>query len=1021
MLDKYTMLYAVIFLLSITTSGLAQSHEVNGTVTDAETGESLPGVNILIQGTSQGTTTDLDGEYQISADPDAVLVFSYVGYESLEIPIEGRAVIDVSLSQAALMGEELVVVGYGSQERRDITGSVATVNTNDFNQGMISSPEQLIQGKISGVQVVQNSGEPGAGMSINIRGAGSINANNSPLYVIDGHPVTNDAAVSGSGTSQFTQTRSPRNPLRSLNVEDIESITVLKDASAAAIYGSRGANGVVLIETKRGQAGSLVVNYDGSVGSQNVANKLDLLSPQEYRDVLNGIIDDGGGNPELRIDQISNGGTDWQNEIFKNNAITQKHNISFSGGNESTTYFLSLNYLDQQGAVINSQFERYGGRINLDHSTGKFDFGLNLSASASNDDFVANGFDLNERAGAINAAINYDPTISVRNENGEFNRAGSITIDNPVAIATGKDSWKDSYRVIGSVFGEYSFSSNLLFRLKAGGDVLSERRDTYIDRTTIDGGPSGGIATILDGSNVDYEIDATLNYQESFNEHDINALLGISTQKIVQNSASMKGESFPSDVTRTFNMGFADPSLVEINSNKVESRLQSTMGRINYSFRNTYLLTATMRIDGSSRFGENERYGYFPSFALGWNMHEEGFFEPLSNYLSTLKIRGSWGRTGNQEIGNYQSITTFGGGQPIAYDGVQVTTNDPTRLGNPGLKWETNEQRGVAIEFGLFENRINGEVEYFNRLTKDMLLALPVPQSTGFSSQLSNVGEIKNSGFEFSLDATLISSSDFNWNTNVSFSTLNNEVRDLGPIPRIVTGSAGFSGGIGLITEGEPLFSFFGYEVDGVWQQNDDFSQTTDNVSPGDIKFRDINGDGTITEEDRVILGSSFPDFQWSFGTNLNYKRFNLNFFFTGQEGVHMLNNTLAETYFPVNFRRNRLAEPLLNRWTPENPSNKFPSFVNPTSQGQKTVNSRTVEDASYIKLQNVTLTYNLPRLHEALRSASIYLTGTNLFTITDYSGFDPSINPAGNANFRIDWNAYPSTRTYIVGIRLGF
>jgi len=450
----------------------------------------------------------------------------------------------------------------------------------------------------------------------------------------------------------------------------------------------------------------------------------------------------------------------------------------------------------------------------------------------------------------------------------------------------------------------------------------------------------------------------------------------------------------------------------------------SYLGRINYKFKDKYLLTASYRIDGSSRFGEGNRFGYFPSVSAGWLLDQEKFFE--NDLINTLKLRASWGKTGNQEIGNNQSISTFNTGNRTSYvlDDQFVTSLNPSRIANPDLKWETTEQVDIGIDFGLFEDRISGSFAWYNKNTTDMLLNLPVPTSSGFQSQLVNIGSMKNTGIEIGLNTYNITNTNFTWNSNINLSTLTNEVTELGGIPEILSG--GFSAAaseVGIIRPGEPLRSFFGYDIVGVWQQNDDFSQISNNVSPGDFKFRDVNGDGTIDANDRVILGNSFPDLNWGFSNSFKYKNWTLDILFTGVEGVEMINGNLLEQYYPRSgVRVNRFAEPFLNRWTPENPTNDQPSYIGISQQGQA-VNSKTVVDASYVKFQSVRLGYNLPSnlINNFFRSMEVYVTGLNLATFSDYDGWDPALNPNGSANFRIDWNGYPSATTFLMGFNLGF
>ncbi|WP_439488336.1 SusC/RagA family TonB-linked outer membrane protein [Algoriphagus sp.] len=1021
---SHSILIVLLFLGTLVLSGAsyAQQRTVTGTVTTGDDPLGLPGVNVLLKGTTIGTVTDIDGNYSINVpEGNEVLVFSMIGFEKQEVEIGSMAVIDITLSEDISALDEVVVVGYGTVKKSDLTGSVATLKKEDFNSGVITTPEQLIAGKMPGVQVVQNSAEPGGGISINIRGVGSINSGNSPLYVIDGLPVDNSNPVTGVG-DRFGAPKTQRSPLSSLNPADIESIEVLKDASATAIYGARGANGVVLITTRSGKKGKMSISYDGYAGVQNVANKISMLNGSQYAQVINDIIDDGGGSPQDKVDQFEGTGTDWLEQVYNPNAAIQSHNLSMSGGNESTKYLVSLNYFNQNGLVINSGYERYGLRLNLEHqASDKFKMGAFINATYSKDEFTPGGFQLNEHAGVIYAAMTMDPTLPVRDENGNYVISSDINIDNPVALANGKTGLGNTYRTFGTVFGEYAITSSLSARMVLGGDVSNQVKDFYIDRNTLDGNAAGGIATKLEGTNSNYLLEGLLSYNKQLENHNFNAVVGVTTQKFVRSDFSSEARGFPSDATGTNNLGLGNPALNVVSSGKVDNTLLSYLARLNYTLYDKYLITGSIRADGSSRFGENNKFGYFPSLAFGWKINDEEFFQTIAQTVSTLKFRASWGMTGNQEIGNFQSISTFGEGPTVVYDDQQYSTTQPARIANPDLKWETTAQLNLGFDYGILDDRLYGSIDWFEKNTSDMLLSLPIPRSTGFTSQLTNIGGMRNSGFEFGLTSRNISKSDFSWVTNLMLTTIKNEVTGLGGISRIITGSAGATSQIAIIEEGLPLESFYGYEVLGVWQENDDYESTNDPVEPGYIKYRDVNGDGVVNADDRVVLGNSFPNLIWSLGNTFNYKGFELYVFFEGVEGAKMLNNGLIDTYFPAGVRRNRYAEPLLNRWTPENPSNVYPSFVNTSAQGEKRVNSITVEDASYLRLNTLRLSYRFPMKGKTFRSLAVNLTGQNLFTLTDYSGMDPAINPNGSANFRIDWNAYPVARTITGGVNFTF
>lgn len=780
---------------------------------------------------------------------------------------------------------------------------------------------------------------------------------------------------------------------------------------------------MVLIQTKSG-GGELNVSYNGSIGAQTRANSLDILEPQQYKSVLNGIIEDGGGNPEAQVGDIANGGagTNWQNVVFREQPLLTNHNVSFSGGSETVNYYSSLSYFNQSGIVENSSLERYTARLNLDLNISEnFTTGVKLTTSYVDDSYASNGFGINLFAGAVQSAYNYDPTLPVRNDAGDYVFSEFTLLDNPQAILDGETSARNTYRTFGTFYSEYDLIEELTFRVNLSGDVTNQETDTYVGTQTQFGAAAGGIATVNDGRQTNWLAEGTLNYDGSFGDiHSVDATAGVTYERGLDSGSYISAEDFPSDATKTDNLSLANPNLTDINSRKYTNTLVSYIGRVNYSLFDKYRITGTFRADGSSRFGENNRFGYFPSAAVAWSLGQEEFLANVEQ-IEELKLRASWGQTGNQSIGDLQFATTFGSGPNAIIDGQQVASLVPTRLGNQDLKWETTEQFNIGLDFSLLGDRISGSFDYFRKTTEDMLVNLPVPTSTGFNARLDNVGSIRNTGVEVSLNTTNIRSGNFEWSSRMSASTLNNEVVSLGPINEIITGGAGFTSQIGVIREGLPLFSFYGYQVEGIWQEGDDFSQTDDPVQPGSIKYRDVNGDGTVNAEDRVPLGNSFPDFSWSFGNEFSYRDIRLNVLLTGTEGIQMLNNNLVDSMYPISFRRNKMATPYLNRWTPENLSNKWPSFVRPNAQGNKAVNSLTVEDASYVRLKRIRLSYRIPEgVLPTISSASIYATAENVFTITDYMGPDPSVNPNGNPNFRIDFNSVPLLRTYTLGVRVG-
>lgn len=999
----------------------AQSSTITGKATSTEDGEGLPGVNVIEKGTTNGTVTDVEGNYRLTINlgEEAILVFSSIGYITEEVLVGNTSVIDVSMSPDVKQLEELVVVGYGSVRKSDLTGSVTSLDEESLTPGANASVEQMLQGRAAGVRIQQKSSAPGGAMSINIRGASSITAGNQPLYVIDGLPMNNAPAVGGVGAG-FVANQNPRNPLNSLNPNDIVSIEILKDASATAIYGSRGANGVVLITTKKGKAGELEMTYDGYYGIQTVANRYDVLSPQEYKQVLNDIIADGGGSLSEEVIDIQDGGTDWQDELFRS-APVQNHNVSFSGGSSNTNYYVSLNYFNQNGVIKSSGLERYTARFNLETSKDKkYNFGINLNTSFIENDFVSNGVGLNEQGGAVYSAINYDPTISIFDANENYNRSSFITIDNPIALAKGEQAFSKNYRTFGTVYGEYFLFPFLSAKVKIGGDINSVKRNVWIDPVSLNGQQYGGIASILTGERSNYLLEGTLNFNKIYNSSRINAVVGVTKEKFTSENFSGNGRGYTLPDLSYYAIGTGDPLLNEIGSGRQSAQLLSFLGRLNYSLLDKYLFTVSFRADGSSRFGPNNRFGYFPSAAFAWKLKQEDFLRDVQS-ISSLKFRVSYGAIGNQSIPNYVFLSTLSTGGDAVLGGQRFVTIHPSRNPNPDLKWEATRQLDVGIDFGLLEARIMGSVDYFYRKTTDLLLNVPQPPSSGFTSRLENIGSMQNSGIEFMIDSRNLNGA-LKWNTIFNFSAIKNKVLEIGAADEIITGGLAFISNASIIRPGDPLSSYYGYIVDGVWQSEDDFSITDDNVAPGDLKFRDINNDKTINDEDRTIIGSPFPDFTWGLTNTFNYKNFELSAFIEGVHGISMLNNNLVDTYFPINFRRNKIAEPYLNRWTEENPTNEYPSFINPTAQGQRVVNTKTVSNASYIRLQSVRLAYNIPvNKIGFVRNINVYLTGQNLLTITDYEGIDPAANASGSDILKIDYNAYPLAKTYLVGLNISF
>lgn len=975
-----------------------QQRTIQGTIVDSQN-MPLPGVSVVIKNTNRGTTSDFDGNFSIDAGTGDVLVFSFLGFQTKEIPVKGETDIDVTMQEEVGELDQVVVIGYGTAKKSDITGSISSISSEDFNDGAQTSVNELIQGRAAGVQITQADAQPGGNFAIRIRGANSITGGNDPLYVIDGLPGA---------------------PLNALNPGDIESIEILKDASATAIYGSRGANGVVMITTKKGKPGKLQVTYDGYFGVQNAFNTLDVLDAQQYTSFLNGLQQDQGLEPLFTQDEIDAAGlgTDWQNEILRT-AYVQNHQFSVSGGSENTSYYVSLDHFKQEGVIINSALKRSTARVNLNHSTDNFNFGLNLSTSLVNDESVPRSvYGINADAGVIATSLQLSPLLPVYNDDGTYAESPNQDLDNPIAQAETIYNSNETNRTFGNVFAEYFFQEHLSAKLNLGSDRRISRFDNYISKVTKRGQRNNGSASVSSTENSSSLAELTLHYDNTFNEkHKLEVLAGYTYQEFIDKGFNALSQNFPTDAFLSNNLAAGDQTTYDLGSFKTRNQLLSYLGRINYTYDSKYLLTASFRVDGSSRFGADEKYGYFPSLALSWRLSNEKFISDL-DIFSDLKIRGSYGLTGNQSIGNYNSLVLLGTTGNATFNGSEFVGIAPIQLANPDLKWESTEQLDIGLDFGFLNNRITGSMDYYKKKTSDLLLFLPIPSTSGFTGSLQNVGDTENSGFEFSVESRNLTG-DFKWTTNLNFSTLQNKVTNLGDLPFILQGGIRFISDFTILKEGESINAYYGYNTAGVFQSQAEVDGSAQpNAALGDLKFVDENGDGEINPDDRVVLGDPFPNFNIGLSNTFSYKGFNLSLFFDGSFGNELLNFSRIDSENPISPLRNR-QDYVLNRWTPDNPTNENPSFIN--NNLARAVNDRTVEDATFVRLKNLTFGYDFPNLAiKGINNFSLYTTVQNVFLITDYSGYNPEVSSLGGSNLKVDYNAYPISRTFTLGVRVG-
>jgi len=985
---KVAWLISVIFLYA----GMAQAQTVNGTITDEETGEELPGVNIVVQGTSSGTSTDSNGEFQLDVPSlDETLVISFIGYQTKEVAINGRETIEITLSSQTVLADELVVVGYGVQRKSDITGSISSARAEDFNKGITQNPGDLLQGVVSGVNVTAASGEPGAEQDIIIRGVGSLRSGTQPLFVVDGFMLDN----SDTGVAN--------NPLNFLNPDDIESIEVLKDASATALYGARASNGVVVITTKTGQQGDTQMTLSTSASISTMANEIDVFSADEFRNQVpaaGGTLDDFGAN------------TDWQDELTQT-AVSNDINFSLGGAvSENLDYFASLGVQEQEGILENSNLDRYSGRLNLNQTAlnGRLDVDYRINAVHTENLRPDN------RA-IIRDMLQLNPTISPFTD-GEPTQLQEML--NPIRRNEIFSDDAVNNRIIANVAPSLEIFDGLLYKINLGIDYSVTDRDIQTSPFAQLEGFEEGTLTVFNNKNTNSLIENTLTYIMDTDVHSVNLLAGHSFQRfrIEQRGTDMEGCTNSSVEPRFQDQISTSTNPTEITSSAVENKLLSFFGRVNYSYDSKYLVTTTIRADGSSKFGDNNEFGIFPSFALGWNISQEDFFN--ISFIDNLKIRGSWGQTGNQEIPSKITRESFNESR----SGNNTYPLDPSasglgdypfgtifaRLSNPDIQWEVSTQTDVGLDFELFNSRLIGSLDYFNKVSDNILLEIvpadPIQPTSTFWTNIPDM-EIQNTGFELSLDYRNVVSNNFQYSIGGNITTIDNEVQD-SPFTVLTTGAAQGAGQTGATINGyingEPIGSFFMLEHDGIGED-------------GLNRFVDRNGDGEILDDDRFVAGSALPDLLFGFQFNLDYKNLGLDLKFNGATG-HQIYNHTAMTLF----QKGVLAESF-------NTTDFATEFPNEAPTNSNTVSTRYLEDGDFLRLNNATLSYNImPErigLEGLIRSLQLSLTGQNLFTITSYPGFDPELNTGteigGISTFGIDRFTYPSARTFTLGVNLSF
>lgn len=1019
------LLYVVFLLLTCSVS-FAQV-TVTGKITSSENSEPIPGVNVIIKGTGSGTITDVEGNYSIDVpSSESTLIFSYVGFVSEEVLVNDKSVINISLSPDITSLSEVVVVGYGTVSKSTLTGSVSSIEGKKVKEYPVPSVDLALQARAPGVQVTQSSSAPGGSVSVRIRGSNSINSGSEPLYVIDGFPIYPDNENYSAGGNHR-----PSNVMASINPNDIESIEVLKDASATSIYGSRGSNGVVLITTKRGKAGKTKVDYDGSYSIQSMSNKIDVLNGAEFATYLNTLETSQGGNPIYSDDEIAaiGEGTNWLDEVTRTGKV-QSHQLSFSGGNKNFKYALIGNYYDDEGIIKNTDFERYGIRLNLDNNALNDRLTINSSWSYNRTLSDNAPTDRGGPGGIIITALGLDPTVPVRNEEGEFELAsydGRFFI-NPLQELEYVTDQDILNRVLGNTGFTFKILDGLKFKTSVGVDALiAERTTFYPAGLTRIGRDLDGELTKANRNSTNFLNENTLSFTKQITpDHFIDAVVGYTYQREVNrfNTSTTRGHSATNVDQANLQGG---PEILTPSSNRREWILKSLLGRINYNFKEKYLLTLTLRRDGASRFGATNKWANFPSVAAGWRIAEENFFKNsfFSKAFTDLKLRGSWGITGNSEIPVYNSLanlTEFN----YVFDGELVLGLADERLENTDLRWESTKMLNVGMDISLIDSRLNLTTDYFFNQTDDLLLFVSIPNSLGFNSILKNSGSLENRGFELGLNYVAIDNDELRWDISGNLSFLRNEITDLGTsTPYFSSSTSGHLGVDGSWVEaGNPIGVWRGYHYIGIFQSQDeiDNNPSRSGDKPGYPRYQDTNNDGNITPDDYVIIGDPNPDFTWGFTTSLNFKNFDFNVFFRGVHGNDVRNLQQSEMGDGVQ-KINQIGSILSDSWTPTNTDATRPVIDgNRDFANSYRDSDYFIEDGSFIRLQNISLGYTLPT-DGFIRKARVYISAQNPFIITDYSGFDPEVNNRGqnNLNRGDDYDAYPRAKTFTVGVNLGF
>ncbi|WP_346317548.1 TonB-dependent receptor [Chitinophaga sp. YIM B06452] len=1044
--------FAILLLVLASLTSAAQAVKITGRVT-GEDGEPLAGVSVMVKGTKTGTATNEAGVFSLSPrELKGTLVFSSIGFLTKELPLTKVTVYNAMLTQDPQALKQVVVVGYGTVQRKDLTGSVGSVNVADLQKAPVKSFDEALAGRVAGVQVTSSEGRPGAAIDIVIRGGNSVTQKNSPLFVIDGFPLEDPGGDNES------------NPINALDPADIESIDILKDASATAIYGARGANGVVVITTKRGKAGKTAINYNTYFGWQESNKRLAVLSPYEFIKLQNEIDpimtmtlyrvrNENGVKDTLPLEYYNNvQGINWEDQVMQT-APMQSHHLSLGGGNDKTKFNASFSYFDQQGIIINSGFKRLQGRLSLDHSVNnKLKVGMNAAyANVKRYGTPTSSSNYNNELNLLFSVWAYRPITLLNSTTNLIEEGTDPEVEpgfdfrwNPIITTKNelRENYNDNFSI--NAYGEYAILPSLKFRSSIGYTKGATRVDVFNNGLSRSGNPTtnnqvnGGMTYI---NSTSWLNENTLTWNKKINQHQsLSVLGGFTMQEGSSNAFGAYAKLLPNEGLGLSGLDEGVP--LSISSTSSAWSLASFLGRVNYNIKSKYLFTASFRTDGSSRFSNGNRWGSFPSGALAWRFGAEPFMEPL-RFISDAKLRTSWGITGNNNVGNFSNymnyITPTTGG--YSFGNIQNPGSYPGSMGNPDLKWERTAQTDIGLDLGFFEDRIKLAVDLYRKNTSNLLLNANLPGSTGYASQFKNIGKVRNQGLEISLFANVVKRKDFNWNSSFNISFNRNKVLELAENELSMLTTQYWGDDWVLIPAyiakvGAPVAQFYGHVSDGVYKYSDfdkvgnnyilkdnvtANGEVRTNVQPGDIKYKDLNGDLLIDDYDKTVIGNPLPVHTGGFSNNFEYKGFDLGIFFQWSYGndIYNANRLMLETGYKYN--TNQYAS-YANHWSPENPESNIPRVKGTTL---KTYATWMVEDGSFLRLKTVQLGYNLPQrmLRRAKISAvRVYASAQNLYTWTNYSGYDPEVSIRNSAlTPGFDYSAYPRPKTATIGLNVTF